>query len=348
MAASWFKILVLLAGCVVTIVVLSRIELLFKFSRERVAAPPSPGPAHERSCYRSLWFRGIPVIFVTAFVGLFAMRFVREHLDIRADFRGFKSQISEPQISDQEVDLLAKQVLQGADVSPELIPVTVPRETTVNLPPAEPELSPLASADQQKEKDTLAVTVFALYATEGTPAAELPEWASQTGESEGLPRVITSGLNPKPIGAMADAFTRLSRLLSESLIREHPEAAGWSPKFSDMYRIGVIGRRAVQQSELTVGQFTEPMYQEFIEVVPTADLDARLFDLWRADTVNSRLLLVGGGMGILTLMFGTLAGYFRIDAATRGKYRRQLRAGVAAAWLSAAAVVMMIVEAIVG
>ncbi|MBX3437437.1 MAG: hypothetical protein KF861_08110, partial [Planctomycetaceae bacterium] len=154
--------------------------------------------------------------------------------------------------------------------------MTVPRETTENLPPAEPALQSVETTEQQKENDTLAVTIFAPFATEGTQVAELPEWTSQTGESEGLPQVVRSGPNPTPVGAMAEAFTRLVTLLSKELAREHPEAAGWVPQFSDLYRIGVIGRRAVERSEVTVGQFTEPVFQEFIEVIRPENLDAQL------------------------------------------------------------------------
>jgi hypothetical protein len=67
-----------------------------------------------------------------------------------------------------------------------------------------------------------------------------------------------------------------------------------------------------------------------------------LFPLWKEQIVARRLSALGGLAGLLTLCFGTVAAYFRLDERTAGHYRRRLKlaavslvsaGGLAAAWL---------------
>src|SRR6185437_15217742 len=45
---------------------------------------------------------------------------------------------------------------------------------------------------------------------------------------------------------------------------------------------------------------------------------------WHDQVVNHRLTGLGGLFGLATLMLATVAGYFRLDDATDGQYRRRL------------------------
>ncbi len=274
--------------------------------------------------------RFLPVVLIA--VGIFAVvaNGVRRSLDVPSDPATVATELS----TDEAERLLAEFTGEGRETTG-LIPVTVPRETSETLPPAEPDLPPSTPTDELTDDESLNVTVFEPHSTDGTLVAELPAWTAQTEESDGLPRVIATDPNATIDDANAEAVSRLSHRLSEVFVLEHPEAAGWFPQLSDMRRMGVIGRRAIQQSEVTVGQFTEPVFQAFFEVVPPEDLNAQLFAAWRPEALKSRLLLVGGGIGLLTLLFGTLAVWLRIDDATQGKYRKQLGWSTAALWVVA-------------
>jgi hypothetical protein len=46
---------------------------------------------------------------------------------------------------------------------------------------------------------------------------------------------------------------------------------------------------------------------------------------WEADTAERRLILLGSLLGLVTLMLGTAAGYFRLDDATGGAFRGRLK-----------------------
>lgn len=344
MDASWFRFLILLAICMAVIAALGRIELMFQLSRRSVAAPPAhPEPARGLFCYRPVWLWWIVVIFVTAFLGLFALRGARMYFDIRSDLRNQKSRVG-----GQEVEQLANDVLKRGATSPEPIPVIVPRETTENLPPAEPELAAPSGSAAAIDEDSLKVTIFEPGAEEGTRAKSLPDWTTQTGETDGVPRVIATTPFATASDAEAEALELLGRELAAAFSEDHPEADGWTPSVEAVRQLGVIGRRAIEESTLEVGEFAEPVFRSFVEIVPPNDLGAQLAAAWRADTVSSRLVLVGGVMGFLTLLFASLAASLRIDEATRGRYRKQLTGGTAAVWIAAAGLAMMIVESIWG
>jgi hypothetical protein len=222
------------------------------------------------------------------------------------------------------------------------IAVAVQSETPENQSAAEPESSSsLATADPD-DAAILNITLFERGLKVGVPAEELPGWTMRTGVSEGvLPRVIQSGPHATVAGAEAEALELLAAQLGAAFAEEHPEAAGWTPPMELVRRIGVVGRRAIQESTVTVGEFTEPVYEAFWEVVPAANLDAQLFTAWRADAVQPRLLVVGGALGMLTLLFGSLAGYFRVSTALRGKYRNALLWGTAALGIAAGSAMML-------
>jgi len=62
----------------------------------------------------------------------------------------------------------------------------------------------------------------------------------------------------------------------------------------------------------------------------------------RAQTVNQRLQVLGGGLALVTLLLGTVSTYLRLDDATGGKYRTRLKFA-AAAVLAAAGMTAMVI-----
>ncbi|MEZ6054063.1 MAG: hypothetical protein R3C02_22145 [Planctomycetaceae bacterium] len=95
---------------------------------------------------------------------------------------------------------------------------------------------------------------------------------------------------------------------------------------------GVVLERAIEQTKLAVGEFEEPVFTAYWHITEPENLDSQLFAAWRPEALKSRLWLFGGGMGLLTLLFGSMATYFRVDEATHGKYRNKLRVGTGALW----------------
>jgi hypothetical protein len=71
------------------------------------------------------------------------------------------------------------------------------------------------------------------------------------------------------------------------------------------------------------------MYRVHLRYDFSPQLQDALSSHWRGRTVEHRIGILGGMLGLVTLMLGTAAGYFRLDDATGGKYRRRLKLAAA-------------------
>jgi hypothetical protein len=67
------------------------------------------------------------------------------------------------------------------------------------------------------------------------------------------------------------------------------------------------------------------MHRAHLRLEFSPQLRSALVDFWRTDAVDRRLLALASLVGLATLMLGTAACYFRIDAATGGMYRGRLK-----------------------
>lgn len=85
------------------------------------------------------------------------------------------------------------------------------------------------------------------------------------------------------------------------------------------------------------------MYRVHARIDLNAQLADALQNFARDKTVDRRLMSLGGLLGLVTLMLGTAASYFRLDDATNGAYRKRLKlaavALIAAASLAATRVI---------
>jgi hypothetical protein len=79
---------------------------------------------------------------------------------------------------------------------------------------------------------------------------------------------------------------------------------------------------------------TGMMYRAHLRLDINPALRNALHASWNEQLVSHRLMELGGGLGLATLILATCAGYFRLDDWTGGKYRRRLK--IAAASLFAA------------
>jgi hypothetical protein len=70
---------------------------------------------------------------------------------------------------------------------------------------------------------------------------------------------------------------------------------------------------------------TGKMYRAHLRFDFSPGLRDALERRWQAETAERRLILLGSLLGLVTLMLGTAAGYFRLDDATGGAYRGRLK-----------------------
>jgi hypothetical protein len=72
------------------------------------------------------------------------------------------------------------------------------------------------------------------------------------------------------------------------------------------------------------------MYRVYWQVQSTPAVRDFFLASWRSRAQEQRLVQAGIGFGLLTLLFGSAAGYYRLDNATGGRYRGRLRLAAAA------------------
>lgn len=70
---------------------------------------------------------------------------------------------------------------------------------------------------------------------------------------------------------------------------------------------------------------TGKMYRAHLWFSFSPELRDALRRRWEAETAERRLILLGSLLGLVTLMLGTAAGYFRLDDATGGAFRGRLK-----------------------
>src|SRR5262249_31756632 len=75
---------------------------------------------------------------------------------------------------------------------------------------------------------------------------------------------------------------------------------------------------------------TGKMYRAHLRLDMNSSLRKALQGSWNNQIVNHRLIELGGILGLATLTLASLAGYYRLDDATHGQYRRRLKLAAAA------------------
>ncbi|MCA9109263.1 MAG: hypothetical protein KDA52_04895 [Planctomycetaceae bacterium] len=220
--------------------------------------------------------------------------------------------------------------VNGPEQPPIRVAIVSPPENGEDLPPGETKLG----ATEKPATEDPSFVVFDGTEPMGRDADALPDWAEETELTTfpGLSGVIKTGPNATQEDAEREALLTLRQSLSEWFGHHESSAAGWLPPEEIVLDSGVVLERAIEQTKLAVGEFEEPVFTAYWHITEPEKLDSQLFAAWRPEALKSRLWLFGGGMGLLTLLFGSMATYFRVDEATHGKYRNKLRVGTGALW----------------
>lgn len=237
--------------------------------------------------------------------------------------------IETPSISEFELNRLIDRVT-GPQRPQIPVAFAAPPENGEDLPPGERELG----ATEESTSKTTSFVVFEGTEPKGRDADALPDWASGT-ELTTFPE-LSGVIKTSPYATQEDAereaMLRLRVKLEEWFQRQQDFAGGWLPPEEIVLDSGVVSERAIEKTKLTVGEFEEPVFTAYWHITEPEDLKSQLFTAWRPEALKSRLWLLGGGLGLLTLLFGSMATYFRVDEATQGKYRNKLRVGTGALW----------------
>jgi hypothetical protein len=160
----------------------------------------------------------------------------------------------------------------------------------------------------------------------GQRLTELPPWVTEKpNDDDSLPRTHTSGLWVTADEADQELLRHVAPELQHYFWSEYPAAAGWSPSPEMIVPSGAVARRCYETVPVQFGEHTQTMHKAHWQVARTPEVARFFFDKWRPLAVQQRLIWAGAAVGLLTLIFGALGAYYRLNAATAGRYRGRLR-----------------------
>ncbi len=183
------------------------------------------------------------------------------------------------------------------------------------------------SLSNPEETAPVTIPVVAEKAVTVDTDTKLPDWAKETDRAldSDTKLVVVQGkigltVDEAVAAGRAAAFARLRSDFSAA----HPQAASWEPPSS--ITGDAIRRTFVERSDRKTSTGTPySAYTAYEQVELSPSVRKQILPLWRNQIVEKRIWALGGLAGLLTLTFGTLAAYFRLDQRTSGVYRRRLK-----------------------
>jgi membrane protein implicated in regulation of membrane protease activity len=207
-------------------------------------------------------------------------------------------------------------------------------------------LTPPPPPDAVAEPAPVKITLFEGQTETGLPVHEVPEWVQapeQVDRDRDTERfVLRSSRYAEIDEAEAELLGRLAPRAAEYLARGGIALSPEQITREELRRAAVLTRRLQEQFHVEVGAFNPPVYRVTWEVSLRPSVRESLGAAQRIAERHRRLWNLGGGFGLATLLLGTLAAYFRIDAATQGRYRSRLKAASGVVAAAAAATGLLI------
>jgi hypothetical protein len=215
-------------------------------------------------------------------------------------------------------------------------------ETERHAPPLHslpiPPLAPLSGAESPKNPAPALTGVLKVDETQH----EAPEWAGKdpvpSGESVLVP--LSSQMWATMGEAERQITERTAAYVKEFYRDEYPIHGEWTvpvPVLEQKAVSALVGEEIDKDFGGEIG--TKKMFRAHLRLDVGPALRQALHASWHDQVVNHRLTELGGLLGLATLMLATAAGYFRLDDATAGQYRRRLKFA-AAALISAGSLVV--------
>lgn len=193
--------------------------------------------------------------------------------------------------------------------------------------PDDPDHAHAGGRNSEGETDSASEVAFV---PEG-PSEELPAWVErgrsevQSGEITTTTwDVVTGGYYADAGEAEAEAYAKATQLVHAWFSQRNSFPGQWALP-QDIVRVHAVHSTYMERDERDLGPTSATMYRQHLQVGFTPELEQAIRPVWREQVVERRLWGLGGIVGLLTLIAGSLATYFRIDAATDGQYRRRLK-----------------------
>ena len=125
--------------------------------------------------------------------------------------------------------------------------------------------------------------------------------------------VITS----KRYSSLQEAEAELNKiaemLVTDYIVGIYPEMRESWIDAEEIRRLGILEKSCEITWPFQVGEFKDTVYQVTWQLDVTSRIQNDLHDSWQRDSISQRLVYLGGGFGLITLIFGIGA------VVTRGK-----------------------------
>ena len=182
----------------------------------------------------------------------------------------------------------------------------------------------------------------------------VPEWVREPSEpgddaspvgGDGTLVVVSSGRFLTVEEAETKALAQATAELKKDFHAIYAQSGIWNLPV-EVVRDRAIRKRHVEPvtHDFTIGGEIKPtqMYVVHLQVELSPKVRDVLFPYWREQIVTQRLWMIGGLVGLLTFMTGTLAAYFRLDTLSGGAYRNRLKFAAVALIVSAGLLLAMV------
>jgi hypothetical protein len=159
-----------------------------------------------------------------------------------------------------------------------------------------------------------------------------PRWESESKIINGRELICLSSQRFATIGEAEEQMTQqvLARIQSR-YGNEFPIDASSAKllKLIDIFAVKDYVGEVIDKYDFGNG-ITGKMYRTHLRLDFTPQFHDAIAAQWRVSKVHHRVAIFGGILGLVTLMLGTAASYFRLDDATGGLYRKRLKLAAAA------------------
>ncbi len=159
---------------------------------------------------------------------------------------------------------------------------------------------------------------------------ELPEWtshkvqrlASRNAQQEQWRIVLESDWEVSRAEAEAKLSQQAAELVQEDLQRFY---SGGSALPAEKVRSAAVCAETVTKRVFNEGSNPFTMYKAYWQVELSPKVRRQVSDTWKQEISARRAWLMGGVLGLFTLMAGAFAAYFHLDEKSNGAHRTRLK-----------------------
>lgn len=177
--------------------------------------------------------------------------------------------------------------------------------------------------------------------SEPVAVATKPDWieAGEVREGDRTYVVVSGQQFADAAAARQDAIGRAAQVVYQDFVSAFRPSGQWLFTPRDAEAVA-LRDSFTEEIRRTAGENEFTVYRTHLKVELSPGVRHAIEPIWRQQVSTGRSVITGSLLGLLTAVCAVLAGYFRLDDRTAGRYRWRLRFGsVAAVGLAAVAAV---------